>query len=55
MSRYKGWTSAKEAARLYPFVIEVMVPEGASIPSTLIKNVRVGTNSSIDKPDPLIL
>jgi hypothetical protein len=28
MSRYKGRTSAKETARLYPFVVEVVVPEG---------------------------
>ena len=28
MSRYKGRTSAKETARLYPFVVEVVLPEG---------------------------
>lgn len=28
MSRYKGRSSAKEIARLYPFVVEVIVPEG---------------------------
>ena len=28
MNRYKGRIGSKETARLYPFVVEVMVPEG---------------------------
>jgi hypothetical protein len=28
MTRYKGRTSPKQTARLYPYVVEVMVPPG---------------------------
>jgi hypothetical protein len=32
MDRYKGQTGAKETAREFPFVVEIMVPEGGLRP-----------------------